>query len=1116
MPRNSDGTSEKLIVFLSYSRSDLTFTDRLVAALDSRGFDCRIDRRHLEYGQKWQAMLADFIAEADTVIFVVSPRSIKSKWCRWELAQVAEQAKRVVPVVVEPIAPEPLPPEIGDWHVMPFGPDVDFETETAKLVDVLTSDRDWLKEHTRLAGLAATWDRAERRADALIHGQSLAAAERWKNTPRKLNLKPSALLEDFLSESRAEETRRARLRTRIATAAALVAITLAGLAVYQGLIARREQERAEAQLREAQIQQSRRLVANAKAATDVHDYATAALLAMEALPDEKRVNTADARRPVVGSTRLALNQPLGANKERFVLGKHDAPLISATYNSEGTHVLTLSDDGVGHVWDAKSGRHLFKLDGEEMISLAQFAGGRIVTGSSEGVVRIRELGGSVAMTFNGHQGKVSSVAVSKDGTRLVSAAEGDSVRLWDVTAGRMIAILEKNAGFLEAAFLSPMGNRVLTRSLSGFRLVDTANGRDVALYETAADALFSPDGTHFALFSGGGGRLITGESGAEVFSFGDHTGGIASAAFSPDGRQLVMVSNDQTVSIWSLEDRLKRATVKTDDWLTYEDSTTPVEAATFSADGGFVLLRSSDGQAGVWNAETGDVVAALNRPEKDIADARFGSDRHTVFTSHRDGTIRRWNANSGVQIEVFSGHRGGISSFALMAGGAQILSASQDGTARVWNAEGRRESMTFGRPPVSVTHAAFSGDGSLIATASTDMAARLLDVATGREMAVFKGHSNELARVEFTADGTRLLTMSNKAEGYDYSARVWDIASQKELSKLNLQGNWKHYDFSRDGMRLVTTYLDTASVWDFVTGKDVAVVRPQNGYITSAALDAAGKRLVTALTDSTIQMWNADTGEHTAILYKDEVGVDIATFSPDGSQLLTVGSQVRIRHMRSPEKVVTLPIGDQVSAASFSSDGEFVVTASVDVNLWRAADGEKVAIIEGAGFDATTVHLSPDGTRVLTVSDGMARLWRAYPTLQSMVDAAKSAIPRCLTESQRSENFLDPEVPDWCYDLNKWPYRPRRFGFVGKDITEKDAAQMGLADVAGVVISRVIETLPAEAAGLLKDDIVLAVGGQPAVAKTLRDLETTSSDAPISLTLLRSGRQFQMTMAPRK
>jgi hypothetical protein len=228
------GDSGKLIIFISYSRSDMAFADRLVAGLDARGFACRIDRRHLEYGQKWQEMLTDFIAGADTVVFVVSPRSVESNWCRWELAQVATQAKRVIPVVWEPVAPELLPPEIADWHLMPFGADIDFEAAVAKLSDALANDREWVKEHTRLAGLATTWDLGQRQSDALIAGQPLADAERWKDTPRKLNLRPSALVEAFVSASRAEETHRVRRRTRIAWAVAAGACGRRGMARRRG------------------------------------------------------------------------------------------------------------------------------------------------------------------------------------------------------------------------------------------------------------------------------------------------------------------------------------------------------------------------------------------------------------------------------------------------------------------------------------------------------------------------------------------------------------------------------------------------------------------------------------------------------------------------------------------------------------------------------------------------------------------------------------------------------------------------------------------------------------------------------------------------------------------
>ncbi len=50
----------KLNIFISYSRRDSAIADTLVDALAARGFAVTsIDRRHLEFGEKWQAELAE-------------------------------------------------------------------------------------------------------------------------------------------------------------------------------------------------------------------------------------------------------------------------------------------------------------------------------------------------------------------------------------------------------------------------------------------------------------------------------------------------------------------------------------------------------------------------------------------------------------------------------------------------------------------------------------------------------------------------------------------------------------------------------------------------------------------------------------------------------------------------------------------------------------------------------------------------------------------------------------------------------------------------------------------------------------------------------------------------
>ena len=74
--RVETAASEKLKVFISYSRKDLAFTLRLVAALEARGLDVLIDTRDLPLAVEFKTELLGFIRQADTVVYVVSPDSI--------------------------------------------------------------------------------------------------------------------------------------------------------------------------------------------------------------------------------------------------------------------------------------------------------------------------------------------------------------------------------------------------------------------------------------------------------------------------------------------------------------------------------------------------------------------------------------------------------------------------------------------------------------------------------------------------------------------------------------------------------------------------------------------------------------------------------------------------------------------------------------------------------------------------------------------------------------------------------------------------------------------------------------------------------------------------------
>src|SRR5262249_5294803 len=144
-------------VFISYSRTDSSeFADELVAFLEIAGFAPFLDRRDITHGEDWEARLGALIQQADTVVFVISPGAVRSERCSWEVAKTMALSKRLVPVIFKP-ASDALPDQLRQLNFIHFDTGAGMARPTQQLAEALRVDLDWIREHTRLADLAARW-----------------------------------------------------------------------------------------------------------------------------------------------------------------------------------------------------------------------------------------------------------------------------------------------------------------------------------------------------------------------------------------------------------------------------------------------------------------------------------------------------------------------------------------------------------------------------------------------------------------------------------------------------------------------------------------------------------------------------------------------------------------------------------------------------------------------------------------------------------------------------------------------------------------------------------------------------------------------------------------------
>jgi hypothetical protein len=194
-------------VFISYSRRDKAFVEKLDASLRSLKRDPWVDWEDIYKGEEWWKAIQRGIESANTFIFVISPDSVASAVCRDEVTYAAECNKRFLPIVWrEGFDPELLHPAIASHNWLFFRETDDFDHALQELIQAMDTDLDHLRAHTRLLMRASEWQTKAQNSSYLLRGHDLQEAEQWLMQGLNKSPKPTALQIQYLNSSNEAET----------------------------------------------------------------------------------------------------------------------------------------------------------------------------------------------------------------------------------------------------------------------------------------------------------------------------------------------------------------------------------------------------------------------------------------------------------------------------------------------------------------------------------------------------------------------------------------------------------------------------------------------------------------------------------------------------------------------------------------------------------------------------------------------------------------------------------------------------------------------------------------------------------------------------------------------
>ena len=367
-----------------------------------------------------------------------------------------------------------------------------------------------------------------------------------------------------------------------------------------------------------------------------------------------------------------------------VLSGHIGEVNSVTFSSNGTSLVSGSDDMTVKLWDVQTG----------------------------GVVK----------TFYGHINWVLSVSISFNHTTIASGSSDETVRLWDIQTGECHHIISQPDRVHYVSF-SPTNSQHLISISGGIVHQWNIDGHQIKPTFQGSCAAFSLDGTHivscdekvttvqnpdsgvivakfstdsnpqYCCFSPNGRFVavaagvtayvwdITGTDPCLINTFTGHTDFITSLAFSSSS--LISASDDHSVKFWQI------GAPPTDPVAGDPNSTPPVSASVQSvslqAESGIAISSDWDGVVKTWDISTGLCKGSFQTPAEGemFRDAQV-VDGRLIVVWFVDEKIHVWNTEKGELLQVVETTEYGVEDLRISGDGSTIFLLS-GGFIKAWS-----------------------------------------------------------------------------------------------------------------------------------------------------------------------------------------------------------------------------------------------------------------------------------------------------------------------------------------------------------------------------------------------------------------------------------------------
>lgn len=586
-------------------------------------------------------------------------------------------------------------------------------------------------------------------------------------------------------------------------------------------------------------------------------------------PDEKQIVSR-----LHGNTLIVRNAETGA----ILSTKTMDSAYYAKYSPDCKKIITVtpSRDSL-KMWDAETGTLLWETDAHNPYCIRFSADGNRIVFANDTIIKVVDVATSEELlSLSGHRERISDLAVSPNGRKIVSAScrilvnigharyeyaadeeemavTENTIMIWDAITGEKLLAFPAHSNYINSISFSPDGKQFVTTSFDRkIKIWNVETGEEMQnmkwkMNSVSQDAVFTPDGNE--VVSGHVSGLIKiwdAQTGEEIKEWKAHNSEIVSVAINPNGQRIVSTSTDATMKIWVLD--------SDNDANILANTNSHISSAQISPNKeDFVFISKGEVFLSVFNSKTG-VKYGLNHHPYIVINYTFSPDGKLFAASSaadRDGTIIIWNTKTGKIVQSFDGHTNYISSISFSPDSKLVISSSWDHTTKVWDIETGEEIRQLQPVPNYYTSAVFSPDMKTIALAEVGSTKAILcNAETMDTLIILAEHLSAINKLAFSPDGKTIASFDANA-----TTKLWNCETGECLQSM------KGYfiAFGPDDkycLLMKDQSLKTIDVYNVENGNCVYSITNQTDTICGASFSNDGSQIITVLSNGVIRKWD--------------------------------------------------------------------------------------------------------------------------------------------------------------------------------------------------------------------------------------------------------------------